>query len=106
MKNEHIISIIIRIDQTLSTISQQIDDLTNFFEQDGPVSEKQPCPCTQTLEPYLDKQEVMKYLRIRETTYYRWVQEGKLQPRGPGDDKFFLRDIHELMERRKYRHRG
>ncbi|SEL93427.1 helix-turn-helix domain-containing protein [Parapedobacter koreensis] len=59
------------------------------------------------LEDYLDKQQVKDYLGIGEATYYRWVREGKLNPRGgKGQHRYYKRDIRELMEARKYRYRG
>lgn len=59
------------------------------------------------LEPLMDKQEVMNYLDIKETAYYRWVKKGKLKPRGgKGQHKYYPSDIKALMEQRKYRKRG
>ncbi|MCL4640306.1 MAG: helix-turn-helix domain-containing protein, partial [Olivibacter sp.] len=55
---------------------------------------------------WLDKQEVMTYLKITESTYYRWVKKGILQPRGSGGQhRFFREDLVFLFERRKYRER-
>lgn len=59
------------------------------------------------LEEYLDKEQVKDYLGIGEATYYRWVREGKLNPRGgKGQHRYYKRDIRALMEQRRYRYRG
>ena len=64
-------------------------------------------PEESVLEPLLDKLEVMEYLGIKDTAYYRWVKQGKLKPRGgKGQHKYYLSDIKALMEQRKYRKRG
>lgn len=63
------------------------------------------CSCHQALG-LLDKQEVMAYLKITESTYYRWIRKGLLQPRGvDGQHRFFKQDLAPLFERRKYRER-
>lgn len=58
------------------------------------------------LPPWLGKQEVMDYLRITESTYYRWIDMGLLEPRGPeGQDRYFKDDLIALFEKRKLRKR-
>ncbi len=71
------------------------------------VQQQPPSITPVELEEYLDKEQVKDYLDIRETTYYRWVKQGKLNPRGgKGQHRYYKQDIRELMERRKYRKRG
>lgn len=53
----------------------------------------------------LTKQEVMDKLNITKSTYYRWVGEGVLQPRGVGEDRFLKSELTELLKERKYRKR-
>lgn len=53
----------------------------------------------------LTKQEVMDQLNITKSTYYRWVSEGVLQPRGMGEDRFLKSELKQLLEERKYRKR-
>ncbi|MEC3879128.1 helix-turn-helix domain-containing protein [Parapedobacter sp. 10938] len=58
------------------------------------------------LEKWLSKQQVMEYLDITSSTYYRWVADGTLVPRGgAGEDKFFVSDIQKLVAERRYRKR-
>ncbi len=57
------------------------------------------------LIPWITAEQVMEYLGIKETAYYRWVDKEILQPRGPGEHRYYLSDIRELMERRTYRKR-
>ncbi len=59
------------------------------------------------LEEWLDKEAVMCYLRIKASTYYRWVRQGKLKPRGTdGGHRYFKDDLQEIFERRQMRQRG
>lgn len=59
-----------------------------------------------SLEAWLSKQQVMDYLGIKNSTYYRWVAAGVLVPRGgAGEDKFYLSDIRKLIAERRYRKR-
>lgn len=54
----------------------------------------------------LNKQETMDYLGITNSTYYRWIQEGKLRPRGlPGQDYFYESELIFLKSRLQYRER-
>jgi len=54
--------------------------------------------------PWMSKQEVMDYLRITESTYYRWLEMGLLEPRGPeGQDRYFKEDLQTIFEKRKHR---
>lgn len=53
------------------------------------------------LEEWLSKWEVMEYLKISKTTYYRWRKEGKLIPRNAvGEDRFLWDDMKNVMKKR------
>jgi len=55
----------------------------------------------------LSKQEAMDYLGITESTYYRWINDNKLRPRGaPGRDHYYENDLLALKDRRRHRERG
>ncbi|HWV72964.1 MAG TPA: helix-turn-helix domain-containing protein [Pseudosphingobacterium sp.] len=71
------------------------------------IEHKQLCEHCRQDDTWLDKWEVMDYLRITESTYYRWIQKGVIQPRGgSGQHRFFKNDLHQLFEKRKHRERG
>lgn len=58
------------------------------------------------LETWLSKEQAMDYIGIKKSTYYRWVEQGILVPRGEaGQDKFLKTDLKKLVEERKYRKR-
>ena|SRR5690554_6171196 len=53
------------------------------------------------LEIWLNKWEVMAYLKISKTTYYRWRKEGKLVPRtSVGEDRYLLDDVKNILKKR------
>lgn len=53
------------------------------------------------LEVWLDKWEVMKYLKISKSTYYRWRKAGILVPRNSvGEDRYLLADLKNIVKRR------
>jgi len=58
------------------------------------------------LEEWLTKEQAMDYLGIKRSTYYRWVAEGVLKPRGDaGEDKFFKADLVAIVQERGQRKR-
>lgn len=55
----------------------------------------------------LDAQDVQNILRITKSTYYRWVQQGILNPRSVNKKAYYRKsDIERLIAQRKYRERG
>ncbi len=94
------------IDSRLMPIAQVAQYLIDSGLLEQLVRQQTTNP-TNELEEYLDKEQVKDYLGIGETTYYRWVKMGKLNPRGgKGQHRYYRRDVRELMERRRYRKRG
>lgn len=60
----------------------------------------------EVLQKWISKQQAMDYLDITDSTYYRWVKDGTLMPRGgAGQDKFLVSDLAKLIEERRYRRR-
>ena len=90
------------MEQLIEIQQQHLSLLTSFYELVRTGTE----PVPDHLEPWLGKGQVMEYLKITESTYYRWVEQGKLQPRGEGEHRYYRSDIAAFMERRKYRQRG
>lgn len=87
-------------------LEQLVELLPKLDESQLVQSQKTPLK-KESLEPYLNKEQVKDYLGIKETAYYEWIKDGRLKPRGgKGQHKYYLSDIRELMEHRKYRYRG
>lgn len=75
--------------------------LEHLAEQQWQQKDSQP-----VLEKWITKEEAMEYLAITKSTYYRWVKEGILTPRGvAGQDKFLVADLTDLIEKRRHRYR-
>lgn len=56
-------------------------------------------------DPQMNRQEVMDYLGISESTYKRMVRQGRLKPmKLPGGDKFYKSDL--LYEFKESKRRG
>ncbi|MCX2477169.1 helix-turn-helix domain-containing protein [Pedobacter sp. MC2016-05] len=56
-------------------------------------------------DPQMNRQEVMDYLGISESTYKRMVRQGRLKPmKLPGGDKFYKSDL--LSEFKESKRRG
>lgn len=95
---------LIKKDFLLVISAEYLPQLASYLAE---TLEKQAAAPIDELEPLLDKTQVMDYLDIKDTAYYRWVKEGKLKPRGGnGRHRYFLSDIKKLMEQRTYRKRG
>lgn len=80
-----------RVDGVLERLAEQLQQ-----QKDPPA----------VLEKWVTKEQAMEYLAITKSTYYRWVKEGILKPRGvAGQDKFLVGDLTELIEKRRHRYR-
>ncbi|MGJ1324878.1 helix-turn-helix domain-containing protein [Sphingobacterium faecium] len=54
----------------------------------------------------LDIGQVMKILNISESTYYRWVENGELQPRKKGKRHYYyLFDLHDQIAKSRLKGR-
>lgn len=97
-----------RIITVLENIFAGLQKMAQLLQQFYEHVQRQPPPHEDgELEVYLEKEEVMAYLDIKHSTYYRWLENGKLVPRSTiGRDKYYKRDIEALMAHRKYRKRG
>ncbi|RQP15261.1 MAG: DNA-binding protein [Parapedobacter sp.] len=96
------------IDGKLTTLTEAVLRLTKNDLPTATAGQRAPEDVpADGLEPWLDKEQVKDYLGIKDTAYYRWVKQGKLNPRGAkGRHRYFPGDIRELMEQRTYRKRG
>ena len=108
--DETIVGLLRSIDTNLATLNETMQraerSVVSYLEKttETPDSTRQ---ADEKLEPLLDKEQVMEYLGIKDTAYYRWVKNGKLKPRGgKGRHNYYPGDIKALMEQRKYRKRG
>ncbi|MCY4779065.1 helix-turn-helix domain-containing protein [Sphingobacterium sp. UT-1RO-CII-1] len=64
---------------------------------------EKPAMCDQQL---LDMEEVLSILRISRSTYYRFVNTGKLVPRKIGERHcYYLEDLEDMIEESKRRGR-
>lgn len=100
--HETIVGLLKSINSSLVTLNEAVQLLLPHPMQKAPMAAP-----AEKLEPLLNKEQVMDYLDIKETAYYRWVKDGKLTPRGgKGQHKYYPNDIKKLMEQRKYRKRG
>jgi len=58
------------------------------------------------LVEWFSKEQVMEYLRISRSTYYKWLKEGILKPSSTiGEHRFLASDILEIVKGRKFRER-
>lgn len=58
-------------------------------------------PVELPLATWMCKWEVMEYLKISESTYYRWRKAGKLIPRnGVGEDRYLWEDVRKILKKR------
>lgn len=76
--------------QLMSKIVQLLESIiSHLCEKDG-----------QDLASLLDKYEVMKMLKISDSTYRRYVKNGVLEPmKLDGIDMYFKKDILSALER-------
>ena len=101
-----------RIDTLIELTSKTHDLLNSILDRKGCclVCQSKPQESvpnqSEELEEWMTKEEVMTYLKISNTTYYRWIQEGKLKPRGTGEHRYYKRDLKVILQARKYRERG
>lgn len=50
------------------------------------------------LVEWFSKEQVMEYLRISKSTYYKWLREGVLKPSSKiGEHRFLASDILEII---------
>lgn len=55
----------------------------------------------EALGKWLSKWEVMVYLKISKSTYYRWRKEGILIPRNAlGEDRYLFDDLKDIVKKR------
>lgn len=91
-----------RLDRLIELLSA-IYYLLNYYIE----THSEPFQQAAELEDWLDKEGVKRYLKITNSTYYRWVQSGKLKPRGNiGAHRYYKSDLVALLAQRKLRYRG
>lgn len=72
----------------LEEMKEQLDYLT---------SQRKP-------EPWMDKDEVMKFFRISSSTYYKWRSKGILEPSSSlGEDRYLVSDIQAILKKKKFK---
>lgn len=87
----------------LNLIYQSLKTIERLLEETLANREPQELD---NLKDYLDKEQVLKYFKITDSTYYRWIAMGRLKPYGTnGALRFKKEDLLKLMERRRYRER-
>lgn len=90
---------------TIIVLLKTIADLLNQANGNLPGSASDTAT-PRELIPWIGKEDVKKYFDIKESAYYRWVEEGTLKPRGRGDHRYYVSDILKLMEQRGHGKRG
>lgn len=98
---------IIRLLRLIADLLQQIlEKLTQIEQALVRLSQLIARGLSDNLEEWLTKEQAMEYLGIKRSTYYRWVADGILKPRGDaGEDKFFKADLAALVRERGKRKR-
>ncbi len=99
-----------RLSKILTEINDQLQHSHNILKSiDSKICSKSASQSEdeKVVNRLFRKREAMEYLGITESTYYRWINEEKLKPRGgPGQDYYYESDLLLLKTRRRYRQRG
>lgn len=100
-RHDVVIEILAHLRQLRDCILQIRDCL--LTENDGQEGGREPSLADQKL---LDVEQVLRVLRISRSSYYRFVKEGKLQPRKVGGRHcYYLSDLDKMIEESKRRGR-